>query len=240
MLELETDALSARVRASELEARLEQAEAQAQELSQTLSDRQSAIEILEADLKQARKSLEEQPTLIVDAPQSTHNTRQVKGNSTAEHDLAIAQAKVEELETELARQLTAQAMLQHAWQELEEDRDRQQSRVADLENQTNDMQEQILRQAQQASEYETAVQHWKDRYVATQSGVLRLKELIEKMLPNPPAEVIELLTTIQASTSGIPEPASPAQLSSSSLAQPTKVDLPEFLMRRRSYKARRS
>lgn len=240
ILELESEALSTKVRAGELETQLEQTQAHLQDLTQTLSERQSRLEQLEIELNQARTHLENQPTLIVDAPQSTHNSRQTKGKAATERTQAIAQTKVEELEAEIARQLTTQAMLQQACQELEEDRERQQSRAAELESQTHEMQEQILRQAQQASEYETAVQHWKDRYVNNQSRVVRLKELMEQILPDPPAEVTDLLIAIQASTSGIPDPASPSHLVSANPAHSTKVDLPEFLMRRRSYKSRRS
>lgn len=239
VLELEAEALAARVRIGELEIQLGRAEAQVESLTQTLAERQSSLELLTTELNQARRHLENQPTLIVDAPQSTHNSRQAKGKVALEGTLAIVQAKVEELEAEIARQQTTQAMLQQACQELEEDRERQVSRASELERQTHEMQEQILRQAQQASEYETAVQHWKDRYVNTQNRVQRLKELLEYLLPNPPSELTELLAAMQASTGGIPEPASPAHLTSVSPAH-ARVDLPEFLMRRRSYKNRRS
>ncbi|WP_421654942.1 hypothetical protein [Leptothermofonsia sp. ETS-13] len=240
LLELETASLSARTRMAELEVQLEQAQAQVKELTQTLSDRQATLDQLEAELKQARKHLEDQPTLIVDGPQSTHHTHQKKANSETERELAIAQTKVEELETEIARQLTTQAMLQHACQELEKERELQQTRIIALERQTHEMQEQILRQAQQASEYETAVQHWKDRYVNNQNRALQLKDLLEQAFSNLPVEIAELLAAMQTSTGGISEPASPAQLTSPSLAPSPKVDLPEFLMRRRSYKTKRS
>jgi chromosome segregation ATPase len=240
LLELETTSLCARTRMAELEVQLEQAQAQVRELTQTLSDRQATFDQVEAELKQAQKNLEDQPTLIVDGPQSTHHTRSKKANPEIERELAIAQTKVEELETEIARQLTTQAMLQHACQELEKERELQQARITDLERQTNEMQEQILRQAQQASEYETAVQHWKDRYVNNQNQVLKLKELLEQVLPNLPVEIAELLAAIQSSTSSIPEPASPAHLASPSVTPTPRVDLPEFLMRRRSYKTKRS
>lgn len=238
--ELEADLLAARAHAGELEIKLELAQTQLKEVSQKLEEHQSTVERLENELRQGRKTLEEQSVLAVESSPVARGSRQAKAISANERELAIAQAKVEELETEIARQLTNQAMLQQACQELEEDRNLQQNRVAELERQTHDMQEQILRQAQQASEYETAVQHWKDRYVTNQSRVLRLKELLEQTFAELPDEVAQLLTVMQASTGGIPDPASPAQITPSSLPTTPKVDLPEFLMRRRSYKSRRS
>jgi chromosome segregation ATPase len=158
--------------------------------------------------------------------------------SALEQELAIAQVKIEELETQIAKQLTTEAMLQHLCQQLELERDRQQARMTELERQTADMQEQILRQAQQASEYETAVQHWKDRYLQSGQQMQQLKELVERLLPDPPAELTELLSAIQSAALPAIDPVSPA-LFPTSRATPPPVDLPDFLLRRRN-KARRS
>jgi chromosome segregation ATPase len=238
ILDLEAQALSARTQAGELEARLEQAQNRVSELSQNLGDRQTTVQQLEQELQQSRLMLQEQQFLFKGL-QRSQPSAYAKLDPESDQELAVAQMKVEELETEVARQITTQAMLQRAWQELEEARDLQRSRIVDLEKQTADMQEQILQQAQQASEYETAVQHWKDRYFTTQTQVLKLKELLAEALPDPPAELAEVLAALEAATAATPEPASPALLSSQ-LNRGTKVDLPEFLMRRRNYKARRS
>jgi predicted nucleic acid-binding Zn-ribbon protein len=239
ILDLEAQALSARTQAGELESRLEQAQHRVSELSQNLGDRQTTIQQLEQELQQARLMLQEQQSLLKGL-QRSQPSAPAKPNPGSDQELAVAQMKVEELETEVARQITTQAMLQHAWQELEEARDFQRSRIMDLEKQTADMQEQILRQAQQASEYETAVQHWKDRYFTTQTQVSKLKDLLAHALPDPPAELAEVLAALEAATAATPEPASPALLTSTQLNRGTKVDLPEFLMRRRNYKARKS
>ncbi len=237
--DLEAQALSAQTCAGELEVRLEQAQARVEELSQNLSDRQATIDQLQTELNASQTSLAEQQSLIQDLQQSSASSAN-DGKPAGDRDLAIAQSKVEDLETEIARQMATQAMLQRACEELEEARDFQRKRITDLEQQTADMQEQILRQAQQASEYETAVQHWKDRYFNTQSQVFKLKELLDEALPNPPAELMELLAALETATATTPEPASPALLTSPQLNRETKVDLPEFLLRRRNYKARRS
>ncbi len=236
--EFESQSVANRIRAGELEVLLAQTQGRLDEVSQTANDHQTEIERLEAELKQARQTIEQQPTLLLDKP-TGRNSRTTKGDTALQKELAIAQAKVEELETEIARQLTAQAMLQHACQELEDERDRYQARIVELEQQFTDMQEQILRQAQQASEYETAVQHWKDRYFGTQSHALKLKQLLEQLMPEPPAQLAVVLAELIAATSAT-ELSSPALLGTASAITPTKVDLPDFLMRRRNYKTRRS
>ncbi|MGA7934048.1 MAG: hypothetical protein WCA35_10920 [Kovacikia sp.] len=239
ILELEAQSRSAQDQAAELEVRLEQAQDRVKDLSQNVDDRQSTIHQLEVELQQAHTTMAEHQALI-NGLQQFHSSPLTKLAPPPDRDLAIAQIKVEELETEVARQLTTQAMLQRACQELEEARDCQRSRITDLEQQTADMQEQILQQAQQASEYETAVQHWKDRYFNTQTQMLKLKELLAQALPEPSEELAEVLTALEAITATTPEPASPALLTSTPLNRGAKVDLPEFLMRRRNYKTRRS
>ncbi len=233
ILELESQNLTARTQAGELEVQLERAKAQITELTQHVVDRQSTIDQVEAELKKAHHTIDQQPTLILSSSTASRGTRRT--NPIAERELAIAEGKVEELETEIARQLTAQAMLQQACQELEQERDRQQRRISEMEQQTADMQEQILRQAQQASEYETAIQHLKDRHLGNHSQLLRLQELLSEV-PNLSPEVSTVLADL-LSASSVSELPSPTLLPPS---KPPKVDLPEFLMRRRSYKARRS
>lgn len=250
-LALETQSLDARTLTDHLTARLEQAQAQVSELSQILSDRQVALKHLEAELQQVYRTLQEQQALLDSLQQSrlfnaSALVTVAPATATLETavsaiapDLAAAYAKIAALEAQAAKQTTAQAMLRHACQELEEERDRQQARTVELENQTTDMQEQILRQAQQASEYETAIQHWKDRCFGSQSGVLKLKALLEQALPNPSTELSDLLAALLAAADET-EPSSPALLTATSFNREPKVDLPDFLLRRRNHKTRRS
>ncbi|MBD2076612.1 hypothetical protein H6F86_22535 [Phormidium sp. FACHB-592] len=248
---LESQSLDAQTLATQLTERLESARDQVCELSQILSNRQIALEQLETELQQAHTTLQEQQTWL-DSLQQAHlshvsvtsrvppvqATPDVSAVAIAP-DLVTAHARIAALETQAAKQTTTQAMLRHACQELEEERDRQYVRLTELENQTADMQEQILRQAQQASEYETAIQHWKDRCLSSQSGILKLKELLDQALPDAPPALSELLTTLLAAADE-PEPGSPTLIPVSPFPQETKVDLPDFLLRRRNYKPQRS
>jgi chromosome segregation ATPase len=243
--------LEARSLPKPLAARSEPAHAQVSELLQILSDRQIALKHLEAELQQAQLALQEQQALLDRLQQSRLPRLSAVGGiapatvvlehsaSAIAAELLTAQAKIAALEAQAAKQNTAQAMLRHACQELEEERDRQQTRMAELESQTTDMQEQILRQAQQASEYETAIQHWKNRCFSTQSDVLKLQSLLEHALPNPPAELLDLLAALLAAAETT-EPSSPALLKTTTFSHEPKVDLPDFLLRRRNHKTRRS
>ena len=251
-LALETSSLEVRTLAEPLGTRLEPAHAQVRELSQILSDRQIALKHLEAELQQAHRALQEQQALLdrlqqsrLPRPSATGGIAPAPsvlepGTSAIAAELITAQAKIAALEAQAAKQTTAQAMLRHACQELEEERDRQQARMADLESQSTDMQEQILRQAQQASEYETAIQHWKDRCFSSQNDVLNLKALLEQALPNLPADVSDVLAALLAAADETTEPSSPALLKTTTFSREPKVDLPDFLIRRRNHKTRRS
>ena len=244
---VEDQSLDAPAVAARLIDRLAQTHAQVSAVSQTLSDRQGTLQQLEAELQQPPPTLRE-PLQQTHSPQSSvasHSSLMpVVPNAAPEAApviapaLAAAHTKIAALEAQAAKQTTTQAMLRHACQELEEERDRQQVRLTELEHQTTDMQEQILRQAQQMNEYETAIQHWKDRCFSSQGGLLKLKELLDKALPDAPAELAALLAALLA-TADETEPGSPTLLPTTSF-QREKVDLPEFLLRRRNYKARRS
>lgn len=211
---------------------LNEAQTHLQTLSAQSGLPQPALQSIEAALQQIRFALQSQtespdsqlPQPLVSQPQA--------------QELAVAQGKIEALETQIAKQLTTEAMLQQACQELEAERDRQQARMAELERQATDMQEQILRQAQQASEYETAVQHWKDRYVQHCQHIQQVQTLLDRALPHPPADLVALLATLQATPVGV-EPSSPALLTTPTVTQGGQIDLPDFLLRRRN-KARRS
>jgi len=142
-------------------------------------------------------------------------------------------AKLEELE-QTPKHSTSQALLQHTCQELEAERERQHTRIAELEKQAAEMQEQILRQAQHITEQETAVQHWKDRYLSHQEQTQRLAVLLQSLPPLSP-EVTEILASLQAHPH---LPASPTLALVGTDRQNAQLDLPEFLMRRRRYTRR--
>jgi chromosome segregation ATPase len=235
LLELEAEVISARTQSSSLEVQLNQSQEQIRHLNQQLLARNAAVHQLETELHRAHAALQEQQALI-DHLHQAQTIKRSNREQPSERELAAAQSKIEELEVQVSRQTTAQAMLQHACQELELERDRTQTRVAELEQQTADMQEQILKQVQQASEYEAAVQHWKDRYFNNQTQIQRLKELVEQAVPNASGELMELLTTLQTTT---PEPAEPdprPRPTSPQFNRGIKIDLPDFLVRRNRHR----
>lgn len=237
--DLEAQAASSRLQAADLEIQLEQAQTKVQELTQPLSDRQISLEQLETELRQAHTALQEQHDLIEQLQRSQSSPR-IPPDPSFYRDLQLAQMRMEELESQNAKHLTAQAILQQGYQELEAERDRQQARLTELERQTVEMQEQILKQVQQEREYETAIQHWKDRYLNSRDLMMKLKDLLQPLLPHPPAGVAELLAKFSTGAAEIPEPGSPVLPEFSPANRTSKVDLPDFLMRRRSYKNRRS
>jgi hypothetical protein len=206
---------------------------------------QPACQELHASLQQLRIALQEQrleaPRLVAaQAPEVSLPASPPDQDEIGAHwaqDLAVAQGKIEELETQIAKQLTTEARFQHACQELEAERDRQQLRLTELERQTADMQEQILQQAQQSSEYETAVQHWKDRYLQGCNQIQQIKAFVEQQMLNPPPELVRLLEALPPGA-GMPEVAIPTHRVTP-LNQTAQIDLPDFLLRRRN-KARRS
>ncbi len=144
----------------------------------------------------------------------------------AEREEAWWREQLTGLEAELAKHLQTQAFLQQACSEMEQDREQNQRRILELENQFAEMQEQILRQAQQASEYETAIQHWKDRFYQLQNQMLSILELYDQLSePIPDA--------IAAHLAQLPQPTPSEQMQSLRRALPRRSDLPEFLQRRR-------
>jgi len=227
VIELEAQSFSARLLAGSLEVRLNQAQERIQELLNHIDERQVAIDQLETELRQAHTALQEQQVVV------DHLMQPSPGGASQRPLTVVPMA----MDTD-SPPPPSQAMVRHAFQELGQERDRQQARISDLERQTAEMQEQILRQAKQASEYETAVQHWKDRYVNNHYQLLQVKNLLEAV-PNLTPELLELLNSLQAMPPEAPEPVSPALLDTP-VETDSKIDLPEFLIRRRSYKSRRS
>jgi chromosome segregation ATPase len=144
----------------------------------------------------------------------------------AEREEAWWREQLALLEAELAKHLQTQAFLQQACSEMEQDREQDQRRILELENQSAEMQEQILRQAQQASEYETAIQHWKDRFYQLQNQMLSILELYDQLSEPIPDAIAALLDQL-------PQPTASEQMQSLRRALPRRSDLPEFLQRRR-------
>lgn len=230
--ELETKIQQAQQREREYQSLLDAAEgiAQAQQLEldrlkrQLGSDRpetdlnpvDSQLHVLQADIELRRQQLQDL--------ESQKQAAQVR--------IAELESQVETLESQVARHITTHALLQQACRELEVDREQSQHRIAELERQAAEMQEQILSQAQQASEYETAVQHWKNRHHTLQDQVATLKQLLEEKLTDIPPEVAEFFAALEAAS--LPEPR--AAFRSNPFNPDLKIDLPEFLVRRRSYR----
>jgi len=82
-------------------------------------------------------------------------------------DLKSTQLRLAETEAELAEQFKSQTRLKHRCQELAVERDHYKQQTQSLQQQNRELQEQVLQQASQAKEYETAVQYWKDLYIAS-------------------------------------------------------------------------
>lgn len=165
--------------------------------------------------------------------------------ATLQKDLAIAQMKTEELETQLSIQIKLQARWQQSAQELEAERDEQHQRILQLEQETVQMQEQIFQQARQAHEYEAAIQYWKDHYFASQNQIAYFKELLNQAWPQPSPDaefegsipvspaLLELLTAIQAAI--VSETTDLAESATIASARFNTLDVPDFLVRRRNF-----
>ena len=226
-----------------LQVRLVEAQQRAQELALAL-DEQRAGEAAElpptpaAQSETTRKRGRRSPPL----PQWMQQKRAI---ASLGQDLAFAQIKVEELELEVSRQMRQQALWQQRYHEAKSDSDSYQARIHTLDQQTAEMQEQVFQQAQQISEYEAAVQHWKDQYAANQSQISRLQELLEEMQlrflanesgdPAFSALFSELLAVVEFSS--FPLDSQVQQYPVRHLGRANALDMPEFLLRRRTYRS---
>ena len=226
VLELESQELTARSLAANLELHLQEAQKQIRRLYRELNDRHTAINELEARL--------EGDFATDQAIDSSSNSFALTQPANPTQSLQ----QVEELESQIVKQMATQALLQQACQELELDREQSQTRISELERQSAEMQEQILSQAQQASEYETAVQHWKDRFHSTQDKVAQLKELLENDLSHDSPELAEIFAAIQTTSTIAVEPSNRSANRTDSFNENLKIDLPDFLTRRRTYRNR--
>lgn len=238
---------------AELEAKVQQAQQREREYQALLDAaeirQQAELEVLKAQFgsdasgTQMHDRAEGQPSAIEQQLQVLQADLQLRRQQfqDLEAQKQAAQIRITELETQvetlegrIARHMTTQALLQQVCQELEVDREQSQSRITELESQSAEMQEQILSQAQQASEYETAVQHWKTRFQVLQEKAIALKQFLNDQTL--PAEIVELLVTIETSA----PPDLRATTRSNPFNQDLKIDIPEFLVRRRTYRSRKS
>ncbi len=242
MAELEAEAERAKALTQRLQLLLEAAQQRIQELAFTLSDYQARPALPELPPPDSQQLTLDSVISSEPPPRRKSIARRPQAIATLGQDLARAQIKAEELEIELARQLHTQARWQHSYRELEAECDRRRTRIANLEHQSTEMQEQIFQHARQASEYEAAVQHWKDQYVIGQRQLAQLKELLdnaqvqilasEQVDPELTAVFSELMTMIElVATTELNsfQPMAPA-----SSTRFNALDLPDFLLRRRS------
>ncbi len=247
---LEAEAFSARVFAANLGVWLYEALAAVRQLMRQDGEASPWLQSLESHLQQAlqhtQETLQRQSEKALKADEGAVPSPwflaggPLEPSALNQQELAIAQSKLQDLETDMVRQISIQTLLQHANRELEQEREQQQARILLLERQTAELQEQILQQAQQSTEYETAVQHWKDRYDTHRSQIQRLKELVGMAVPPGAEEIIEILDSLLDSPDSAGLPGSPEISVASAQQQSAKLDLPDFLMQRRRYKTRRS
>lgn len=216
VLELESESLTSRMTTASLEVQLAAAQQQIRNLCLSLNQHQTSLANLETQIA---------------ASGVTQLSLEPLMQTELQQELAIAQGKVEELETQLDRLLKQQAIWQQNYQELEGDRSTNQTRVEAMERQAAEMQEQILQQARQAEEYETAVQHWKDRYTTNQNQLVQLRELLRAAIESG-STVANLWTAIEPllppDEEELPPPRTKFQA----------IDLPDFLVRRRAYRSK--
>lgn len=235
---------------TDLEAKIEQAQHREREYQSLLDAAEAIAQGQQLELERLRSrlgddSLETAPNpvnqqlhvLQADIQLRRQQLQDLEAQKQAAHArITELEAQVETLESQIARYTTTQALLQQACQELEVDREQSQHRIAELERQAAEMQEQILSQAQQASEYETAVQHWKNRYQTLHDYLGTLKQLLEEKVTELPPEVTEWFSSLEATA--LPEPKGAYR--SSFFNPDLKIDLPDFLVRRRNYRDRNS
>lgn len=159
------------------------AQTTAERLRTQLRECEADIQTLEVQLQQARESHTNQQEIITSLQNAdksdSHKNQAIQSLSSS---LLKAQNKIADLETQLSNQSIVQAQFQHSTQEFAEQAQSLQKRSEELEQQVAEMQEQILHQAQQASEYETAVQHWKDRSFTAEQTVAQMKQILEHLL----------------------------------------------------------
>jgi chromosome segregation ATPase len=217
-------------------AELVTARSQMRQQADRIQDLELALDQTVRNLEELKGELLEQESLEshLAAIEETANVQQQAilqlKHQISQKDLALNQLfqvrvqpqEYDRVEAELAQQLQTQALLQQACQELEAQCSDQQARMQEIEAQNAEMQEQILQQMQQGHEYETAVQHWRDRYLELHAQTMELKAVLETVdLPEPVAAVLGKVA--------IESPA--AKKRGIRPYQDLSVDLPGFLKR---------
>lgn len=212
------------------------AQTTAERLRTQMRECEADIQTLEVQLQQARESHTTQQDIIKSLQNAgksdSHKNQAIQSLSSS---LLKAQNTIADLETQLSNQSIVQAQFQHSTQEFAEQAQSFQKRSEELEQQVAEMQEQILHQAQQASEYETAVQHWKDRSFTAEQTVAQMKQLLEHLLADRKGPDLPLPAKLDDAI---------AALSQSYLSEDTathsrknlKLDLPALLHRWRHTK----
>lgn len=136
----------------------------ADRLRNDLRNREAVLQESERRIKQTEEMLSHREK-IIGALKDKHQPESQKNHFIQELSATLLQAQkqIAALEEENANHMILQAQLQHTIQEFEQEAHRSQVRSDAVDHQVAELQEQVLRQAQQASEYETAIQHWKNR-----------------------------------------------------------------------------
>ncbi|MBD1910587.1 MULTISPECIES: hypothetical protein [unclassified Leptolyngbya] len=241
LADVQQQAEQSRELAHRLQEQLLLAHERIQELSVAFDQHEAVIVDLQGQLKEAYSIQPERPNRT---NSQRALMRQNRAIATLGQDLARAQIKVEELEIELARQLRQLALSQQRHREVERESDRHQHRVASLERQTAELQEQVFYQARQIGEYEATIQHWKDQYLTSQHQILRLQELLEELqlqflandrdTPTLSALFSELLAVVEFAA--LPGEDGSQALTTYPMPRLNALELPDFLLRRRSYR----
>lgn len=214
------------------------AQTTAERLRTQLRECEANIQSLEMQLHQARESHTNQQDIITSLQNSSksdsHKNQAIQSLSSS---LLKAQNKIGELENQLSNQSIVQAQFQHSTQEYAEQAQSLQSRAEELEQQVAEMQEQILHQAQQASEYETAVQHWKDRSFTAEQTVAQMKQILEHLLADRQGPELPLPAKLDDAISALSQAcASEDHELTTSTRKNIKLDLPALLHRWRHTK----
>jgi chromosome segregation ATPase len=136
----------------------------ADRLRNDLRNREAVLQESARRIKQTEEMLSHREK-IIGALKDKHQPESQKNQFIQELSATLLQAQkqIATLEEDNANHMIVQAQLQHTIQEFEQEAHRSQVRSDAVDHQVAELQEQVLRQAQQASEYETAIQHWKNR-----------------------------------------------------------------------------
>jgi chromosome segregation ATPase len=140
------------------------AQKNADRLRTELRNRETVLQESDRRIKQTEEMLCHREKIIA-ALKDKHQPESQKNHFIQELSATLLQAQkqIAALEEDNANHMILQAQQQHTIQEFEQEAHRSQVRSDTVDHQVAELQEQVLRQAQQASEYETAIQHWKNR-----------------------------------------------------------------------------